>query len=419
MSNLYVDAGPSAQVMLATTAYDSPDASYTFSIQRSRQALLGAGIPSTYVLLSGNCHVDDARNTVVQEFLLSDCEQLVFIDADVSWDAESLVTLCQYDKDVVGGVYPYRREGMTNAMPVRPILSDDIEAGDGLIEVEGLPAGFLKIRRHVLETLAAESRGFIGQHDKRSPVPLVFERTLEGDVRWGGDLEFCRRWRRKGGKVFAASEMRLGHCGKQIMVDSLAACVRRANGLTLRHVANLVRAGTEDVGHYAEAFEAMGNIWAAPPDVLEAAVTLARQAKGPILEVGTGLTTILMAAANPDVMVWGLEHDPHFSQRLEAMAADAGVGNVMLVECPLKDGWYDIADEPLPAAFDFALVDGPPRAISDRMKFFEILGDRVEVILCDDADDPAYLEKINRWASLNNKRVETTGRPAIITKDAA
>jgi acetone carboxylase gamma subunit len=42
-------------------------------------------------LLSGNCHVDDARNSVVREFLASDCTELVFIDADVSWEPETLV----------------------------------------------------------------------------------------------------------------------------------------------------------------------------------------------------------------------------------------------------------------------------------------------------------------------------------------
>ena len=401
--------------MLATTVYDSPDASYTFSIQRSRQALTEAGIQTAYALLSGNCHVDDARNTVVQEFLLSDCTDLVFLDADVSWDEDDLVALCGYDRPIVGGVYPYRRPGMENAMPVRPVLSDDIQAGDGLIEVEGLPAGFMKVQRHVLETLAAQSEGFMGQHDKRSHVPLIFERTLEDGVRWGGDLKFCRKWRDTGGKVFAAPEMRLGHCGKQIIVDSFAACVRRANGLTLRHISALVKQGRETPGHYAEIFDSIGNIWGATPDVLAAAVAMARNAEGPILEVGSGLSTVLMAAANPDAMVWCLEHDAQFAARLEQMAGEAGVTNIMLVECSLADGWYDISDEDLPFRFAFALVDGPPRAISDRMRFFDALGDRTDLVICDDADDPGYLDKITVWAEAQGRTVRNDGsRVAVI-----
>ena len=73
MSNLFYDEGEKAtgqKVMLATTAYDTTAPGYVFSIQRSRAALDKANIQSAYLLLSGNCHVDDARNIVVQNFLL-------------------------------------------------------------------------------------------------------------------------------------------------------------------------------------------------------------------------------------------------------------------------------------------------------------------------------------------------------------
>ena len=121
MSNRFYDSGPSAtgqKVFLATTAYDSPDASYTFSIARSREALTAAGIQSAYYLLQGNCHVDDARNAVVRDFLESDCTELVFLDADVSWEPDALVELCKINRDLVGGVYPYRRESEEEKMPV-------------------------------------------------------------------------------------------------------------------------------------------------------------------------------------------------------------------------------------------------------------------------------------------------------------
>ena len=122
MSHLFQDDGPKAdgkKVCLATTSYDNPDAAYTFSLQRSRKALEEAGIASAYYLLKGNCHVDDARNVIVQEFLLSDCSHLVFLDADVSWDPEDIVTLCQSDKALVGGVYPWRKDMPMDTMPVR------------------------------------------------------------------------------------------------------------------------------------------------------------------------------------------------------------------------------------------------------------------------------------------------------------
>jgi hypothetical protein len=126
--------------MLATTAYDSPDASYTFSIQKSRQALTDAGIQSSYLLNHGNCHVDDARNVVVQEFLLSDCTDLVFIDADVSWETKDLVTLIRYPRDVVGGIYPFRRDDEKSRLR-REIPSEHARPNDpGCSRTRGRPA---------------------------------------------------------------------------------------------------------------------------------------------------------------------------------------------------------------------------------------------------------------------------------------
>src|SRR5689334_6511480 len=128
--------------MLATTSYGSPDASYTYAISRSREALTAVGIPSAYFLLVGHCHVDDARNVVVRNFLESDCTDLMFLDADVSWEPSGLVQICQRDVDLVGGIYPYRRESQN--MPVR-MLDTRFPDETGLLEVEGLPTGFMKI----------------------------------------------------------------------------------------------------------------------------------------------------------------------------------------------------------------------------------------------------------------------------------
>lgn len=400
--------------MLATTAYDSPDASYTFAIARSREALHNAGLPTSYVLLSGNCHVDDARNTVLRDFLASDCTDLVFLDADVSWEPAHLVQLCRYDCDVVGGVYPYRRETGKEGMPVRNIKGEYVPDADGLLEVEGLPTGFLRIRRHVIETLAADAPQFRKQNGAR--FPLLFDRRMDGELRMGGDISFCAKWREKGGRVYAAAELRLGHCGKQVVRDSLAASLRRQLGHSLAHVADQIREGTETQDTYAEAIKAVNNPWGARTDVLSLSVLLARKAKGPIIETGSGLTTILMAAANPERTVWCLEHSDHFADVTEAMAHNAGVTNVNIVEAPIRDDWYDLSEDmgTLPERFSVGLVDGPPRVLGDRMKFFDVFGARTDAILCDDADDDGYLDSLRAWAAANGKYLDADQRAAVM-----
>lgn len=408
MSSFFHDEGPRAtgqKVCLATVAYDSPDASYTFSIQRSREALRMAGIQSAYMLLSGNCHVDDARNNVVQNFLLTDCTDLVFLDADVSWQPESLVELCQYDRDLVGAVYPYRHTGNGDKMPVRMVEST-MQEEDGLVEVEGLPTGFMRIRRNVLEQLAANASSYWNRGDRRSQTPILFERTFENEIRWGGDLAFCNKWRAAGGKIYTAPEIRLGHTGKTIIYDSFGAWIRRHRNETLRHATERLRKGSSSIELVTEARDYVGNHGYVPlADVLMLSVLTARKATGPIIEAGSGLTTILMAAAT-DQTVYCLEHDPVWAARLEKMAIEAGV-RVSLCLAPLRDGWYDL--EPfhdLPERFAVGLNDGPPRDLGRRMDFFERLGNRCDNIVVDDVDERAYADEVERWALDNARSIQ-------------
>jgi hypothetical protein len=112
VSNHFYEEGPPAEgrkVLLAIPTYEKPDTSLAFALSRSREALTSAGIQSALIILEGNCHVDDARNSLVRDFLESDCTDLVFLDADVTWEPKGLVALCERDEDIVGGVYPYRR----------------------------------------------------------------------------------------------------------------------------------------------------------------------------------------------------------------------------------------------------------------------------------------------------------------------
>lgn len=420
MSQLFQDFGEEAtgrKVLIATTAYDNPDASYTFSIQRSREALHKEGIQTAYFLLSGNCHVDDARNVIVQEFLLSDCTELIFIDADVSWEPEQLITLCHYEGlDIVGGVYPFRlqEKKMRGDMPVR-MKKGSVVDYKGLIEVEGLPTGFMKIKREVLEVMSNLNDGYWNKKDRRSKVPIVFERTYdaEKEVRWGGDLNFCNQARMLGFKVFAVYDMVLGHAGKQIIKDSLGSALRKQSGTTLAHVVDKIRNKEETPDTYREAWEIMGNPFTAVEDVLAICVHLAREADGPIIETGSGLTTIMMAAANPDQTVWCLEHDPLYAEKLRQMVKQTGLSNIALCVQPIAerstgDKWYDLRDlaGTLPWRFALGLNDGPPRSVGSRTHFFTAMKGKVDTIICDDADDPGYRKWLEDHAKKYDKQFD-------------
>lgn len=417
MSNQFHDQGPPAtkgrKILLATTCYGTTSAAYTFAIARSRQALADAGISTDYLLLQGNCHVDDARNSVVRDFLESDCAELVFLDADVNWEPSQLVQLCSRDLDIVGGVYPYRRDGSDN-MPVRMMGEQSIRP-DGLLEVEGLPTGFLKIKRHVLEHLAKRAPAYF---DKVYETRMVFARPVPGEdkTRWGGDIDFCNRAHKLGYRLFADVELRLGHTGTIVVTDSLAAHIRRLSGTAFAHVLPKFKAGTETDADYNEVFKYIGNNYAADPGVLALLVGIVRKCQGAIVETGSGLSSVLMGAVSGS-QVYSLEHVEHYAAQTVAWCEEAGVANVGVCFAPMREDWYDLAKFDLPAKFALGFCDGPPRMFGTRSRFFDELAHRCSAIVVDDVKtDVHYMRQVHEWAEHNGRTCEIYGRAALILK---
>lgn len=418
MSNLFHDEGAPAngkKVMLATPSYGATAPSYTYSIARSREALTAAGINSSYLLLQGMCHVDDARNAICRHFLASDCTDLLFLDSDVDWEPEGLVHLAKRELDIVGGVYPYRRDG-GEQMPVR-LMDRNTHAVDGILEVDGLPTGFLKIKRSVFERMKDTVPRYF---DKLDPTYLFFARpTPQQDMaRWGGDIDFCNRAKGLGFRLFADSEIRLGHAATVIMRDSLGSHLRRVTGQTLKHVADRIRAGTETDADYNEAFKYVGNNYAADPGVLAIVVGIARKCRGDIIETGSGLSSALIGAAT-DKKVYALEHAQHYAAQTFVWCQEAGVDNVGICYRELKDFWYDLEafKDLLPTKFALGFCDGPPRLYGTRTRFLTEIAPRCEVVVCDDAtSDMQYLNALQAWADENGRKLQILGRTALITK---
>jgi hypothetical protein len=145
---------------------------------------------------------------------------------------------------------------------------------------------------------------------------------------------------------------------------------------------------------------------------------LARNTAGPILECGSGITTLVMAAANPRAEVWALEHDAGWQKKITMAARNAGgFANIRLCHAPLVDGWYTLPPD-MPHKFSFALIDGPPCNESDRQGVLAA-GIKADVWLLDDADRPVVKELIDALCKAHGLRktiVDCERRGAILTK---
>lgn len=343
-------------VFLATPAFAGVDPGYTFALFESVKLLELEGVSTELAIFAGDCHVDDARNRLVKDFLKSGCDQLVFLDSDLRWEPEDLLRLIRRPQDVVGATYPLKQE--EEAYPV--MMGEALPEGD-LYEVEALPTGFLKIRRSVLESMAQVAPQYYGKRDNE-PTALIFERTLVGSVRWGGDTTFCRKWREMGGKVYLDPLPLMEHSGNRQWSGRFANYLRKKEIGAIPAAIEAVREGRIDAQAFLDAAKSYGNPFCASPTFYSTLMS----ATGKVLECGSGLSTLFMAANGCEV--WCLEHDLEYAKKTGEMAnqllTDEESSRIHIVLCPLKDGWYDIQVD-LPE-FNVMVVDGPPRGLGDR-----------------------------------------------------
>lgn len=341
------------KLFLAVQSYEGIGAGCAYTLFQFGQALKEAGIEVELSIYTGNCHVDDGRNRLVRDFLISDCTDMVFMDADVGCPPSNLIVLLGYDVDVVAGIYP--KKGGDDQYPVKMLPGEIWSDSQGLIEVQGVPTGFLRMRRRVLEMLAANAIHYNAKNDATTAMPLIFERQVHDGTRWGGDYVFCRKWREIGGKIHIAPEMRFEHSGMQTWSGRVGAWLREKSGLGLRLPLERIKAEADTAADYVDLFDAYGNPFAATPALLFCLVTCARRATT-VYEFGGGLSSLALAAASGSPVV-SFESSPIYADHLREEAERLGL-DVVVRYAPLVDGWYNCPDMVIPSG-SLVFIDGP------------------------------------------------------------
>lgn len=163
----------------------------------------------------GNALIADARALIVAQFLDSKADTLVFIDSDVSWEAGALLKLLDAPVDMVAGIYPQRKDPINYCVKwqKKPTLVAD--PATGLLEVDGVPAGFMKLTRKQLEAMVEQypDSEFYVENAPNQRAWALFADYRIGKHKMGEDYAFCRRWTDMGGKIWINPEIKMGHCG--------------------------------------------------------------------------------------------------------------------------------------------------------------------------------------------------------------
>lgn len=147
--------------------------------------------------------------------------------------------------------------------------------------------------------------------------------------------------------------------------------------------------------------------FAANLEYLEAVAKSSLQTQGPILECGSGATTILLGilCGKRNIEVWSLEHSQEWRERVSEALKENGISGMHVCSSPLKEYgefvWYDPPLAQMPKEFSLVICDGPPGTTKGgRYGLLPVMGSRLppgSSILLDDAGRPGEVELIKRW----------------------
>jgi len=163
----------------------------------------------TVRFLPGCCNLAKGRNQIVKEFLASDDERLVFLDADVTFSPGDLLKIAKHPADFVGGCYRFKR--LEEKYPIGWLASGELWADEnGLIEVASLPTGFLALSRNVFDKFKKSypDRQYVIE-GKESYCYFQIP-YCDGNL-YTEDSYFCKEWKQMGEKIYLDPDLTLVH----------------------------------------------------------------------------------------------------------------------------------------------------------------------------------------------------------------
>lgn len=415
-------------VMLAIPVAERPCTPTMVALAGTVEALVRSNVRFDVETVRGVCHVDDARNVLLRNFLQSECTDLFFIDSDVGWQPNAVLRLLKRQGDIVGGVYP--RKSDKEDYPFHPFEGETSQNEDGLFAMPKIPTGFMRIRRHVIEALYEREKAkdrlmwLDGdtQEQNRLPVARICERGFVRELgleefsrthaSQSGDYILCLKARSLGFKVFIDPDLEFNHSGEKTWSGNFGHELRRKQ---LRDTPKFEEAAQAIQKWRApvEAFDQLvsNSLYmprsALPGAALQACWEMARKAEGPLLECGSGLSTLVMGLAlrGSKHQLYSLENDLDWIERVKVWLDRYGAENVNLLYAPLYpstsgERWYGVDPEEMCAHFDGVLIDGPARTGAKRSVVFDVLGEHIKhartwiIDDTEDAEESGLLERL-------------------------
>jgi len=202
------------KVMIAVPCYTGTmHAAFCSSLLEEHITLIQNGILAEVKIYTGMGIVHKVRNSLLADFLMSDCDDIVFIDDDIQWERGSVLKLLSVPEDIVGGSYLRKKESTEYVVQWKTENKELWSNEHGLIEVEGLAGGFTKLSRKAAEDLAKNSIEIDEPCSSHGAAWRVYDYNVENRTEYGEDFSMCRKAASLGYKIWLHPELKLNHFG--------------------------------------------------------------------------------------------------------------------------------------------------------------------------------------------------------------
>jgi hypothetical protein len=191
--------------------------------------------------------ISRARCHMVAYFMANPkATHMMFIDADIRFDAVDILHMLQHDKDIIVGAYPKKeldwsgiKQASSSGVEAELLTKyganyalnfkwNKTDAGEkflkvkhGLIELKDAATGFMLIKRSVIERMISAYPDLYFNNDLNLDTEfakwtyLFFDTMVESETKryLSEDYSFCRRWQDIGGEVWLDPLVKLDHVG--------------------------------------------------------------------------------------------------------------------------------------------------------------------------------------------------------------
>lgn len=197
--------------MIGTPCYDGRiDVWYVHSLVNTVKIAEAMGVEVVPMWVSFDALIQRARNDTVQLAIEGGFDDLIWIDSDIEWQPEWFYKLLEYPQDIVGGTYP--KKGDKEEYVLRQVTKRPVDPATGLMEVDGLGTGFVKMSRKSLRWLWDNTEKYIDPKDGKERC-MAFNVVIQNNDLVSEDIHMFNTLKSGGFRIWMDTSMTCNHIG--------------------------------------------------------------------------------------------------------------------------------------------------------------------------------------------------------------